>query len=291
MQPRYQWQVNQAVKQENNYKDRKRAIELLNDTNQVCDPCLVPVCTVLTADEMWIQAANKTNTNTANKTQEEIQMNTMQRWLHITDKKSKTNNDLVQDPTRIQHLRTIKSAKYDPKIRPMRHDLVAHQLTTPTTIGNITLHPTTDLWTTEHGQDLNDNCLDAVMTLIATYYGQAKAVSSHFSTVLRTRGWNEAKRMLPKCDDTKDALLIPIHTGGNTMARHWSLLIRKPNPQRTNTTCFNFYYYDSLNSPQRAKSTWRIMRNTPLYSPRDDSWNTPSNAAPNKAAHADQSQR
>lgn len=164
---------------------------------------------------------------------------------------------------------SVACSRYNANHRPMRHDLISNTLNEATTIHNITLHPATDLWTLEHGQDLNDNCLDAALALIADAHDDTVAITSHFSTQLRTRGWTQAKTLLPKYNPT-DTLIIPVHTGGNTIARHWSLLIRK---KILEDGRYHFFYYDSLNSKSRATTIRTILETSRLYSTsRGDRW-------------------
>ena len=164
---------------------------------------------------------------------------------------------------------TLTQFGYQKRRRETHTDLPLHQLDQTIQVNNIILHPTADLRTLEEGNDMNDNCLDAMMQIIAAKHNNTFAVHSGFSTRLKALGWHDAKSLIPEHHRNK-TLLIPIHTGGDDVVqRHWSLLVRQPNSTATGTEAYNLYYYDSLNDPTRAAAIQNLTNGNLFVLGRD----------------------
>ena len=127
--------------------------------------------------------------------------------------------------------------------------------------------------------------MNALLEMIAKEAGPGVyAVTSYFYTACAADGWQETKRYFYSTDIenqwtsrssipiTAEVLIIPIHTGGTTIDRHWSAVLRR---RALHMDRYDFFYFDSLNNPFRATDVRTLLSNTELYEPdRGDTWTT-----------------
>ena len=223
MKARYQWQVEKSRIALNDNQTSTQTEQYLSQTSHLCDPTLVPVNRILTPEEAWTLAAeHRLNVSTENRTTDQIIHDATERMFAIHNTRMKNRGNRTSSTTDYRK-RELCNKGYKHNYRPRRNDLTYTKLTKATTIRNITLKPAADLATLEYGQDLNDNCLNAALELIAAEHENATAIHSYFYPKLQQRGWTEAEQILPR-HNPNHTLIIPIHTGGNTANRHWSLL-------------------------------------------------------------------
>ena len=127
-----------------------------------------------------------------------------------------------------------------------------------------------DLRTLDDGNDANDVCMNTLLKMIANEAGPGVyAVTSYFYTAIAAEGWPETKRYFYSTDIgnqwasrssipiTADVLIIPIHTGGTAIDRHWSAVLRR---RALHMDRYDFFYFDSLNSLDRAKKGTQITQ-------------------------------
>ena len=271
MKNRYRYEAEQAAKEPPPTEREETALQRLSQSTNVCDPTLIPVSRIMgTSQETWDFAAKQLGVKRKEGQTFEDRRVAITMRAQIKHKATSKRKDIKAETVRIlSRERNTTSEGYPKRQHSVNSDLVTHKLSDAIQINNINLHPINDLQTIEQGHDMNDNCLDATMQLIANKHNNTFAVNSGFSIMLRALGWHDAKVIIPPRHRNK-TLLIPIHTGGSDeIRRHWSLLIRQPKGNNEGT--YDLYYYDSLNDSERAAATQRLTKGN-LYNQHNDKW-------------------
>lgn len=191
----------------------------------------IPVDEEVTNEEVWRRAFKDLNMNP-----NEITKETREEAIQKIKEKELGRRSIQMDPSKAAPINNTRRRHVDINKQGAKRSTdkkrQAEQSTTTflmdsleedTIAGGITLSADNDLKTLEKGRDMNDNCLEAVLRTIARQYSSAKVVSPHYFNRGRTLGFKQVESYIPK---DADILIIPIHTGGNTTNRHWSVVLR-----------------------------------------------------------------
>ena len=220
MKKRYQYEAEQAAKEPPPTEREEAALKKLTQSTNVCDPTLTPVSRIMgTSQEAWDFAARQLGVKQKEGQTFEDRRAAITKRAQKQHKAKSKRCDIKAETVRIlSRERNTTSRGYPKRQHSVNSDLVTHQLSDAIQINNIILHPINDLQTIEQGHDMNDNCLDAAMQLIANTRNNTFAVNSGFSIILKALGWQDAKTLIPPCHRNK-TLLIPVHTGGDDEIR------------------------------------------------------------------------